>query len=111
MKAKTGVRGTGERNRAALAGATMVAMTVLQGCSESMVAETVFGIDKYNVDQCLLRPQPTRAGVTLPKGTRGTFQEAGGRAEFIVEPEGGGMPVRYDITDLGWSMRTCRPGD
>ena len=102
------------RGYTALTGATMVAMAAMlamQGCSESMVAEIVFGMDKYNVNQCLLEPQPTHSGVTLPEGTRGTFQEDGGRAIFFVEPEDGGIPVMYDITGLGWSMRTCRAGD
>ncbi len=113
MKAKTGTEGVAkERNCAVgLIGAAMAAMAMLQGCSDSMVAEILFGIEKYNENQCLLRPQPTHAGVTLPKGTRGTFQEDGGRAEFIVTPTEGGWPVRYDITGLGWWMRTCRPGD
>lgn len=88
-----------------------LAMAAIQGCSESMVVETLFGIDKYNVNQCLLVSQPTRSGVTLSKSTRGTFQEDGGRAIFFVEPEDGGAPVMYDITGLGWSMRTCRAGD
>ena len=99
------------RGRAALIGTTMVAMVAMQGCSESMVAEMVFGMDKHNVNQCLLEPQPTHSGVTLSKGTRGTFQEDGGRAIFVVEPADGGIPVMYDITGLGWSMRTCRAGD
>ena len=99
------------RARTALIGIAMSAMSALQGCTESMVAETVFGMDKYNVNQCLLRPQPTHSGVTLSKGTRGTFQEDGGRAIFVVEPEDGGLPIMYDITGLGWSMRTCRAGD
>ena len=113
MKAKTGTEGVAkERNCAVgLIGAAMAAMAMLPGCSDSMVAEILFGIEKYNENQCLLRPQPTHAGVTLPKGTRGTFQEDGGRAEFIVTPTEGGWPVRYDITGLGWWMRTCRPGD
>ena len=97
--------------RTALTGITMAAMLALQGCTESMVVEAVFDMDKYNVNQCLLKPQPTHSGVTLSKGTRGTFQEDGGRAIFIVEPEDGGVPVMYDITGLGWLMRTCRPGD
>ena len=96
------------RGRTALIGIAMVAM---QGCTASMVAEMVFGMDKHNVNQCLLAPQPTHSGVTLSKDTRGTFQEDGGRAIFFVEPEGGGRPVMYDITGLGWSMRTCRAGD
>ena len=99
------------RARTALIGIAMVAMSALQGCTESMVVETVFGMDKYNVNQCLLQPQPTHSGVALSKGTRGTFQEDGGRAIFFVEPEDGGVPVMYDITGLGWSMRTCRAGD
>ena len=99
------------RARTALTGTTMVAMVVMQGCSEGMMAEAVFGMDKYNVDQCLLQPQPTHSGVTLPKGTRGTFQEDGGRAIFFVEPEDRGHPIMYDITGLGWSMSTCRAGD
>ena len=99
------------RARTALIGIAMAAMSALQGCTESMVVETVFGMDKYNVNQCLLRPQPTHSGITLSKGTRGTFQEDGGRAIFIVEPEDGRLPIMYDITGLGWSMRTCRAGD
>ena len=99
------------RARTALIGITMTAMSALQGCTESIVAETLFGMDKYNVNQCLLQPQPTHSGVTLSKGTRGTFQENGGRAIFVVEPADGGIPVMYDITGLGWSMRTCRAGD
>ena len=99
------------RARTALIGIAMAAMPALQGCTESMVVETVFGMDKYNVNQCLLQPQPTHSGVMLSKGTRGTFQEDGGRAIFIVEPEDGGIPIMYDLTDLGWSMRTCRAGD
>ena len=99
------------RARTALIGIAMAAMSALQGCTESMVVETVFGMDKYNVNQCLLQPQPTHSGVTLSKGTRGTFQEDRGRATFIVAPEDGGLPIMYDITGLGWSMRTCRAGD
>lgn len=99
------------RARAALAGIAMATLPALQGCTESMVAEGVFGIDKYNVNQCLLQPQPTHSGVTLPKGTRGTFQEDGGRAIFFAEREDGGVPIMYDITGLGWLMRTCRAGD
>ncbi len=102
------------RGRTALTGITMAAMLALltlQGCSESMMVEAVFDMDKYNVNQCLLQPQPTHSGVTLPKGTRGTFQEDGGRAIFFVEPEDGGVPVMYEITGLGWLMRTCRAGD
>ncbi len=99
------------RGRTALTGITIAAMLALQGCTESMVVETVFDMDKYNVNQCLQQPQPTHSGVTLPKGTRGTFQEDGERAIFFVEPEDGGVPVMYDITGLGWSMRTCRAGD
>ncbi len=97
--------------RTVLTGITLAAMLALQGCIESMVAEMVFDIDKYDVNQCLLKPQPTHSGVTLSRGTRGTFQEDGGRAMFIVEPGDGGVPVMYDITGLGWSMRTCRAGD
>ncbi len=99
------------RGRTALTGIMVAAMLALQGCTESMVVETVFDMDKYNVNQCLQQPQPTHSGVTLPKGTRGTFQEDGGRAIFFVEPGDGGVPVMYDITGLGWSMRTCRAGD
>ena len=99
------------RARMVLAGTAMAVLSALQGCSESMVAENIFGIDKYNVNQCLLQPQPTHSGVTLPTGTRGAFQEDGGRAIFFVEREDGGVPVMYDITGLGWLMRTCRAGD
>ena len=99
------------RVRMALAGIAVAVLPALQGCSESMVAENIFGIDKYNVNQCLLQPQPTHSGVILPKGTRGAFQEDGGRAIFFVEPEDRGVPVMYDITGLGWLMRTCRAGD
>ena len=99
------------RARTALVGIAMAALSALQGCTESMVMEGVLGIDKYNVNQCLLQPQPTHSGVTLPKGTRGTFQEDGGRATFFVASEDGGAPIMYDITGLGWFMRTCRPGD
>ena len=99
------------RGRTALTGITIAAMLALQGCTESMVVETLFDVDKYNVNQCLQQPQPTHSGVTLPKGTRGTFQEDGGRAIFFVEPEDGAHPVIYDITGLGWSMRTCRADD
>ncbi|MDE0380974.1 MAG: hypothetical protein OXI20_17220 [Rhodospirillales bacterium] len=99
------------RARTALVGIAMAALSALQGCTESMVMEGVLGIDKYNVNQCLLQPQPTHSGVTLPKGTRGTFQEDGGRAIFFVDSEDGGVPVMYDITGLGWLMRTCRAGD
>ena len=98
----------------ALARTTIVAtvtIAAMQGCSESTVVQMLLGIDKYNVNQCLLKQQPTLSGVTLSKGTRGTFQEDGGRAIFFVEPEDGGAPVMYDITGLGWSMRTCRAGD
>ena len=99
------------RARMVLAGTAMAVLSALQGCSESMVAENIFGIDKYNVNQCLLQPQPTHSGVTLPKGTRGTFQEDGGRAMFFVKTEDRGVPLMYDITGLGWLMRTCRAGD
>ena len=99
------------RGSTALIGIMMATMSALQGCTESMVAETLLGMDKYNVNQCLLKPQPTHSGVTLPKGTRGTFQEDGGRAIFLVKPDDGGIPVIYDITGIGWSMRTCRAGD
>ena len=111
MKANEGAKGTGGWDWKVAAGVAIMMTTVLYGCTGAMVAEGLFGMEKYNVDQCLLRPQQTRSGIVLPKGTRGTFQEAGGRAEFIVMPADGGPPIRYDITDFGWDMRTCRPGE
>ena len=111
MKANEEAKHTGRWDRGISVGIAIMLMTVLYGCTETMVMEGLFGMEKYNVDQCLLRPQPTASGTILPKGTRGTFREVGGRAEFIVIRADGGLPQGYDITDFGWYMRTCGTGD
>ena len=50
------------RARTALVGVAMAALSALQGCTESMLVEGIFGIDKYNVNQCLLQPSRRTRG-------------------------------------------------
>ena len=111
MEANEEAKDKGRWDRGIPVGMVIMLMTVLYGCTETMVMEGLFGMEKYNVNQCLLRAQPTLSGIILPKGTRGTFREVGGRAEFIVIRADDGLPQGYDITDFGWYMRTCGPGD
>lgn len=80
---------------------------VILSCSAcaSIIANEL-GLDKYDQNQCLLKPLQTNEGVILSKGTRGTFTETDGHAVFIVD-NGNTPPTFHSITGQNWSMRSC----
>ena len=79
MKANEGAKGTGRWDRKVAAGVAIMLTTVLYGCTGAMVAGGLFGMEKYNVNQCLLRHNRRVPASSFRRARAARSRKRGGR--------------------------------